>query len=76
MDNNMFSLFKWKDTRDAFTREQMEAKILTLLKRHYDVLSNRSDLSKHLNWGLYNAAIRKSMASFKEDRKRMVPAAA
>jgi hypothetical protein len=75
MNNNMFSLFKWKDTRDAFTREQMEAKILTLLKRHFDVLSKRSDLSEDLNWGLYNAAIRKSMASFKENRKRLVLAA-
>lgn len=73
MSTTMDSLFKWKDKRDEDTREKMRAKILALMVRHYEVLSKKIDIGRPLTWGIYNSAVISSMASFKEDRKKMIP---
>ena len=72
MNSNMDSLFKWKDKRDEAARSKMPNQVFNLLKRYYEVLRTKIDIGQELTWGIYNAAIRAVMASFKTGRKRML----
>ena len=67
------SLFRWRDARDVVIRTSMYLKVIKLLTSHKDLLSKNIVIERPLTWGTYNAAIRATMASFKEVRLKKVP---
>jgi len=74
MNNTMDGLFKWKDPRTEVDLSDMAEKLGALLGNHFVVLRAKveSDIGRPLKWGMYNAAIRSLMASFKEKRKKSI----
>ena len=72
MNNAMDGLFKWKGPRAEADLSDMAEKLGALLGNHFVVLRAKveSDIGRPLKWGIYNAAIRSLMASFKEKRQK------
>ena len=72
MTNHMDGLYKWRDPRAEADLANMAEKLGALLDNHFEILRAKveSDLGRPLKWGMYNAAIRSLMASFKEKRQK------
>jgi hypothetical protein len=72
MTNFMNGLFRWKDPRAESDLSDMAEKLGALLGTHFEILRAKveSDIGCPLTWGMYNAAIRALMASFKEKRQK------
>ena len=72
MTNFMDGLYKWRDPRAEADLASMAEKLGALLDKHFEILCAKveSDIGCPLTWGMYNAAIRALMASFKEKRQK------